>query len=1386
MFDFILSQFKVGDSITLHCKNGSYTGTVAFMNKESIALKLQDGRLCGIKGEDINFFEEVKASSAGMEGAQKPSSSTSSDSSTKLEGPTSQKESTEFSKAEDKKDSIDQPAKSQVASAPGTKYKVGDVIPLEELSKIDPRFAKRNRIETSSKQNDIPSIDSSKESKQQTTTTPKTVIWDKPEFKKGITIKGDLSALAILVEDEHQRENQKVVPALGEITYLNTERNFGFIKNFSSKSTVYFSMNQIIDQNLKENLTEHSAIVYSIESFPSGDQAWYIHRPLKIVDLLSMANELSNSGNHKSALAIVDHILREYPDNFDADALKKVIIRNIPSTQKYGRDYSNAYSQAKEYHNNKDYDRAIEFYLKAISQGIRVDSAIKDVTSLYTAMYKAEIDTAKQEDIRGKAIAFLADHVSKLSKTLSSLNFLEGVYYSLKDFENFHTTVDKLLDEPEVSRNRKQWLILMCKKAAAYVQERDFESALSIIQDCLDEEPNYFAALKLKAIIDEGYDESDDIESIFSATEFESLSMGLSPFIQQTLDSYTEYSGIPAPVIEAGDFNKLSLLGIRKLIENVGKTRPRERAKYLLTEGKLMLELEPDNVVKLRSEMARYCISMAFNHISDFSPMDIARFYYNEAFALEENYKEIKSQISAYLSTHIYTNADLMSASKRKLTIDEAIDIIVSNGFDTKKWDSILSMILYNREISAQIVSKLYSEKKYRDKAIQALKYFEVDVKNNCSQEQFVNAWNNARDIRLRSYKQTLTSIKSLADVSSIEALTLSLYNLQTIKKEWFCPLDTNRINSIIRNIAPAIDNYIRSSGYRNKESNYHNAQGQIQQLLDEIEEGPTKMSFEGIMPLLLTVQGMLSSSFSDVIKASAPKITISLLSGETVIEDGSSIRLQILVSNHKDSSPIREVSVKIESTEDVTYIPSENVSYNALEGGDSQIFKLRVKVGPSVIKNKATAINAVCNYKNGESAEEKKALLSLKLYSTDEFKPIENPYSPIADGGPVPITSKMFFGRETFISNIVDAIIKSPSKQIIIYGQKRCGKSSVMLHLKKQLQETGKTFCVFFSLGDIIQNLTEAAFYHKILSSIKDELESLEFDGVTVPEFTVPKMADFRAEDEDNPLNTFTSYMVKFKRACKTTPGWEEKNLVVMIDEFTYLYTEIKEEHISPSIMKQWKAVTQNERAQFSVVLVGQDVVPSFKKEDYARNAFGVIQDIRLTYLQEEPARDLIEKPILDENGNSRYIGNAVSRIIEYTSRNPYYIQIFCARLVDYMNSNKSITVTEADVNDVAHSFIVGDQALEEDKFDNLIRAGEKADLQEYPEDEIRTILREIAIASKNIGFCNRSDLNALDDKEREDEILKHLVDREVLEKRGEATYKIQVKLFQEWLLNH
>lgn len=1386
MFDFILSQFKVGDSITLHCKNGSFTGVIAFMNNESIALKQQDGRLCGVKGEDINFFEEVNDAAGENDFKSQPLTPANSDNQKEtIQQPTASGQSS--STADKANQTLEtESERATVTTTTGKTYKVGDVIPLTELERIDPKLSKRNRFGGPSSSSVVVSYDVKPSSpKEETTDTePKPVSKEKP--KKGITLRGDFSGLKILVQDKHESDNQKILPALGEVSAYYSDRKYGFIKDYRSKGYIFFHISQVVDDELKDSIDKNAALVYTIQESHLGSKAFTIHRPLKVAALLDMAESLSRAGYSKDGLAIVEHILAEYPDNFDADVLKDKLLKVVPSVQRGAGGYYNVYTKAKEYHNNKEYDKAIEYYLKAIEKGIRVESAIKDAAALYSSLYKSEENPEKQAQIRETAMRFLSENVGKLSDNLSTWNFLEGVYYTIRDLKSFENIVDRILLDPAIKKDKKRRLILLGKKAAAYVREEEFDEAKKYIEEALKIDPNDTTALKLRIIINDGLPEEGDIDDIILADAFSSISVELSPFIQDTVNKYDEYVGVAPKDIESGVFTAAMLRKVRASIEAMGEARSKERANYFLTESKLMIDLEPENIVKLRSELAKYCIAKALNHISEYSAMDIPRFYYNEAFALDDSSNLLRRHVSRYLLTHCYQWGDLLSATNNDVPLDQAISLLLEGGFIAKRWDSILSMMLFNRSIFARITSRLYSRSDWRDQSFKALEYFGAETSGIHNQDDFVGQWYTARSIRLREYKQLVTQIKSICNSSNIEELNLSLLNLRQIRKEWMTDIDTNRFYSIIHNIHPAIDSYIKSSGYRGKEINYNNAQGQIQQLLDEIDAGPTKLSYEAIAPLLTKVKSMLGASFSDVIKASEPKIKITLLSSENVISDSGIVMIQVLVENHKDSSPIREVSLHIESSNDVEFIPSDNIYYNAIEGGESQIFKLKIRVSDSVIESKAAAINAICEYKNGDNIGTASSLLSLKLYSPDEFAPIDNPYAPVADGGPIPVTSKMFYGRDDFIAQRVEAIVKSPSKQIIIYGQKRCGKSSVLNHLKQKLEETGKTFCILFSLGEIIQNLTEATFYHKILKSIEDELEGLQFEGRVVPEFSVPKLADFKAEDEENPLNTFNSYMTRFKRACKVTPGWEDKNLVVMIDEFTYLYTGIKEKSISDSIMKQWKAVTQNEKAQFSVVLVGQDVVPSFKKEDYARNAFGVIEDIRLTYLSEEPARDLIEKPILDENGNSRYVGNAVSRIIDYTSRNPYYIQIFCARLVNYMNSNKSIMVTEADVNEVAKSFVVGDQALEEDKFDNLIRAGEKEDLQEYPESEIKTVLRAIATISKNIGFCNRSDLNALDDKQREDDILKHLVDREVLEKIGEETYKIQVKLFQEWLLNH
>ena len=1363
MFDYIKETFKKGAKLKLICLNGEFSGEVLSISEDSIILKTFEGVICGIKGKDISFFEEVELSSTNHEKSSILETIYGEVSSSSQQIVTEESTQNNTSSTNDKEENNEKETQTQ-NTAISSSLKENESIGIVNKPKVV-GFIDLETIKKSSK--GIPLNTSNNKLKPES------------HSKKTFTSFEDLS---ILLDDEHKKQNEKYVPALGEIKKSRPDRNFGFITDGKTGKDLYFSFNQLVDPSIDKSSVKlaHIPVVYSIQGSKLTDIALTIHRPNKIIKLIEFSQKLVGDGEFKHATRILEHILAEYPSNYSADELKRNIEKNNPQI-KY-KKYPNLYNKAKKYQSAKDYPKAIEYFIKAIEERVKLESSIKDLGALYAQLYKqGGTDSLVYKE---KFIELIANHKQDLPDSISTLYYLENLYYSIQEYERFILVAKELLDEKELQYDKNRRYLLLCKIAAAYIQAGEKETALETIEEVLSSDPNNIGALKLKAAI-ESNDQENIIEAI-SATQFDSLTSGLSPFIQQTLDEYDEYKGVTAKKKETMTFNKTTLREVRELIEQfIG--RAKDRAPYLLTEAKLMLDIEPENTLRLRTILARYCFDMAKTHIADNSPLDVVRFYFIEAFSLEENYDNIAQNIAYFLFTHIYDYRELLQVIAKDISIDYALKKTITLDLDFKIWINILSMFLYNRVISARLTSVFYSNKEYKTKAIDALNKFNVSIETNPSKESFTEAWNNARE-KLKLYNSSIiASIRTILNSQSLEEIYDQLQSLNNLNKDWMFALDINRLKWVIDNIVPAISSYLKSSGYRNKEANRNNAYGQINQLIEEIKKEPTKLSYEEFLPLLDTLAHLLADSFNEVVKLSEPRISIRLLSEQTVVNDNGVVNIQVEVANHKDSSPIKEVSLSIDDTEDLQLLNGGEVFYNAIEGGESHIFKLQFEVGSDIIQQKATAVTIYCNYLNGNNKKQVSNQLSLKLYSQEEFTPIENPYAPIADGGPVPLDSKMFYGRETEIENIVDAIIKSSSKQIIIYGQKRSGKSSVMLHLKQILLNTGKTFCVFFSLGDIINSLSEASFYYKIISSIKQELEFLEMDEVEdVPAFEIPSAKEFKEEDEDNPLNTFTKYMIKFKMSCKQTKGWENKNLVVMIDEFTYLYTEIKKNHISPSIMKQWKAITQNERAQFSVVLVGQDVVPSFKKEDYARNAFGVIQDMRLTYLKDEPARALIEKPILDKDGNSRYIGEAVSRIIEYTSRNPYYIQIFCSRLVDYMNKNKSIRVTEADVNEVARSFIYGSEALEEDKFDNLIRAGESEDLQEYPESEILAVLRQIALSSKNVGYCNRADIDIIEDKGRENAIIKDLCDREVLEPKGENSYKIQVKLFQEWLLNH
>lgn len=1229
---------------------------------------------------------------------------------------------------------------------------------------------------------------------------------------------GNLASL-LGVEDTitkiREEELNDVVREMGEIQNVGSQ--FGFIRDFKTNTRLWFAVSELIEAD-KTNYTRGEYVVYTKSKNYKGDTALCIHRPMTIKNLLIVVDNLAKNGKRMDANEVLTHIFSSHPNCQAAIEKQKEINRSHQfSTYKtaYSTGETSLYVKAKKYSDSKNFDKAIEYYKKAIEANQKIESAIKDLGMLYIQLAKKAQTEMVASKYREEAKRLMENHRTSLDDTAGNLSYLENFYYAIKDFRNFKKIANALLANADEELEGPRHVFLLNKLASVLIREKQIDQARSLLNKAIDLYPEGTGAMKLLEILDTASPHIDEeIESIISANEIEISSGRISPFIYATLEEYNEYAGVPPKAINKGKFTKDNLEVVRKLIEQFAEKefagRSSDRARYLLTEGKLMLELEPENTFRLRSVMARYCNDMAKIHTYSNSTSDVIRFFYSEAFALEEKYSATAPQAAYYLLSIVFDLEKLSKEFSKRPSVDYALGLVLDGVVDMKVWNTIVTMFLYNREITANVLGKLYANSKYQKYAKNALYEFGEKARIN-NQDDFKNAWIRVIDNRKNEYKQITRSIRSFENIDDIETMSISLQNdLGAVIKPWFVKLDVDRLQQVMSVVSSSILKYHEASGFRAKELNYHEIITSLTDFMKEILEEPTKLSYEAILPLLKEIRNLVDKSFEKFVESSEPSPTVVLLRTESAAID-QIVPLQIEVSIDKDSSPINNVEIKILNANGIEMISSgeNNPLRRSIEGGEKYIFKPIVKVSRQVMEQGAASIDVICEFSNGGAIKQNNSTLSLHLYNSTEYESIYNPYASVAESGPLDATSNMFYGHKDYISSIVSAIMDSASKQVIIYGQKRSGKSSVLNRVKQDLENAG-AFCVLFSMGKIVRKISEYSFYYKILKTIKDELVLLTMDGKNVPEFSIPTKNEFIAEDEENPVETFSKYMQMFKFACRKTSGWENRRLVVMIDEFTYMYGAIKMNSISDTIMQQWKAVTQDPLTQFSAVLVGQDVVPAFKNEPYARNPFGVIEDLRLTYLDPADAKSLIINPIL-HNNESRYVGGAADLIMDYTACNPYYIQIFCASLVDYINEKKYKSITEADVTDVANRLTAGVYALDHAKFENLLNARETENDAEsiedgseideaimvYNDDDVETVLRAIAKASENKPFANRSDIKTNLDPDVEDGIIKQLYSRDVIDQKekyqDEISHKekyrfikIKVRLYKEWLLKH
>jgi hypothetical protein len=272
-----------------------------------------------------------------------------------------------------------------------------------------------------------------------------------------------------------------------------------------------------------------------------------------------------------------------------------------------------------------------------------------------------------------------------------------------------------------------------------------------------------------------------------------------------------------------------------------------------------------------------------------------------------------------------------------------------------------------------------------------------------------------------------------------------------------------------------------------------------------------------------------------------------------------------------------------------------------------------------------------------------------------EEFQPVPNPY---VVGPPInPIADAPFVGRQDVFEWLQVNLYGLTQKNVIVlYGQRRTGKTSILLQLARG--PLGKTirhspsrpvYPVFVDL----QRLTDAGTDLFLLSIAESMAQDLQGRGL---ECSPPPRSAF----EGAPYRAFNQFLDQVEALVN------DGLLVLMLDEFEELDQRVADGKVDRDIFSQLRYQMQHRR-RIAFVLSGSHRLEEMSAE-YQSIVFNVALHKEITFLEREETEQLIRWPT---EPAVHYDELAVDKIWRATHGHPYFVQLLCHAIISDLNAH-------------------------------------------------------------------------------------------------------------------
>jgi branched-chain amino acid transport system substrate-binding protein len=342
----------------------------------------------------------------------------------------------------------------------------------------------------------------------------------------------------------------------------------------------------------------------------------------------------------------------------------------------------------------------------------------------------------------------------------------------------------------------------------------------------------------------------------------------------------------------------------------------------------------------------------------------------------------------------------------------------------------------------------------------------------------------------------------------------------------------------------------------------------------------------------------------------------------------------------------------------------------------------------------------------------------------------------------------ELLFGRKS-IFKLIQENLQQSQQLLLLYGQRRIGKSSIILSIPQQLAEVNGFVFVTFDLSFYSQQP-----WSSILAALAQAIvDNLELETSISP----PTTTELELE-----INIFERQFLP-----QVYQQLENKNLVLLLDEFDALISQDLEssaiETFTKKIFRRLSDITKRNNKLFIVISIGEHLASTLN----ILKIFEDVPKIEIRLLDKDSTKELITKPA---QGVLEYEEEAIKAIFNLSAGHPYCTQIICFAIFSRAREQNSFKITSADVERIVDTAIeIGEAGLSWFWYAFSI-----------PEQVVFSAIAQAQETGQN--YLKLLEIQKIDAKNQLiNQARKQLVDNGFLDATGE---KIKVELVRRWII--